>query len=43
MKHDLVEKTSRSLHKFGFKIKQHSPEILVAVGVVGIVASTVIK
>lgn len=41
MKHDLVEKASRSLHKFGFKIKQHSPEILVAVGVVGIVASTV--
>ena len=41
MKNELVAKASRSLHKVGFKIKKHSPEILAVVGVVGIVASTV--
>ena len=41
MKNELVAKASRSLHKVGFKIKKHSPEILVVAGVVGIVASTV--
>lgn len=40
MKHELVEKASRSLHKIGFKFKKHSPEILVVAGVVGIVTST---
>ena len=41
MKNELIAKVSRSLHKVGFKIKKHSPEILVTVGVVGIVTSTV--
>lgn len=41
MKTELVEKASRSLHKVGFKLKKHSPEILAAVGVAGTVASVV--
>lgn len=41
MKNELVTKVSRSLHMVGFKFKKHSPEILVAVGVVGTVASAV--
>ena len=41
MKNELVTKASRSLHKIGFKLKKHSPEILVVAGVVGIVTSTV--
>lgn len=41
MKTELIEKVSRSVHKVGFKLKKHSPEILVAVGVVGTVASVV--
>lgn len=32
---------SRSLHKTGFKIRKHSPEILIVTGVVGTVASAV--
>ena len=41
MKNDVMASVSRSLHKVGFKFKKHSPEILVATGVVGIIASTV--
>lgn len=41
MKTEMVNKLSRSMHKFGFKLKKHSPEILVGAGVVGVVASTV--
>lgn len=41
MKKDLMNNVTRSLHKVGFKIKKHSPEILVTVGVVGTVASVV--
>lgn len=41
MKTDFMTNVSRSLHKVGFKFKKHSPEILVAAGVVGIVTSTV--
>ena len=41
MKTEIMNKASRSLHKLGFKIKKHSPEILVTVGVVGTVASVV--
>ena len=41
MKTDLMNKATRSLNKFGFKLKQHSPEILVVAGVVGTVASVV--
>lgn len=39
MKTDIMASVSRSLHKIGFKFKKHSPEILVAVGIVGTVAS----
>lgn len=41
MKTEVMQKMSRSLHKIGFKLKQHSPEILVGVGVVGTVAGVV--
>jgi hypothetical protein len=41
MKTEFMNNVSRSLHKVGFKIKKHSPEILVAAGVVGTVASVV--
>lgn len=41
MKTEMVNKLSRSMHKFCFKLKKHSPEILVGAGVVGVVASTV--
>ena len=41
MKTELIEKVSRSFHKVGFKIKKHSPEILVVAGVAGIVTSAV--
>lgn len=41
MKNDIMASVSRSLHKVGFKLKKHSPEILVVTGVVGIVASTI--
>ena len=41
MKNELMTNVSRSLHKVGFKIKKHSPEILVVAGVVGTVASVV--
>lgn len=38
----LPNKVSRALNKANFKIKKHSPEILVTAGVVGTVASTVL-
>lgn len=41
MKKDLMNNVTRSLHKVGFKIKKHSPEILITVGVIGTVASAV--
>ena len=41
MKTEIMNSMSRSLHKIGFKIKKHSPEILVVTGVIGIVTSTV--
>ena len=41
-KKDIIKKISGSVHKIGFSLKKHSPEILVAVGVIGTVASTVI-
>ena len=37
----IMKAASRKLHKAGFILKKHSPEILAAVGVVGVVASTV--
>lgn len=41
MKTELMNKVTRSFNKAGLKLKKHSPEILVAVGVVGTVASVV--
>lgn len=41
-KNELVTKVSGSVHKIGFELKKHSPEIFIAVGVVGTVASAVI-
>ena len=41
MKTDIVNAMTRSFHKVSWKLKKHSPEILVAVGVVGTVTSAV--
>lgn len=41
MKTDILNKVSRTAYKVGSKLKKHSPEILVAAGIVGTVASTV--
>lgn len=38
---DLTAAMSRKAHMAGFKIKKHSPEILIAAGVVGVVTSAV--
>lgn len=38
---DILKTVNRTAHKIGFKIKKHSPEILVAAGIVGVVTSTV--
>lgn len=38
---EIANTISRSLHKVGFQIKKHSPEILVVGGVIGTVASAV--
>lgn len=40
-KAEVINNVSRTFHKVGFKLKKHSPEILIAVGVVGTVASAV--
>lgn len=40
-KNELMTKVSGSVHKIGFELKKHSPEIFIAVGVVGTVASAV--
>lgn len=37
-----MTKVTRAFHSFGFKIKKHSPEILIVTGVVGVVTSTVL-
>ena len=41
MKTELMTAMNRSFHKIGFKLKKHSPEILVVAGVIGTVASVV--
>ena len=38
---EIMNGMTRTFNKFGFQLKKHSPEILMAVGVVGTVASTV--
>lgn len=40
-KTELLNKATRTLHKVGFQLKKHSPEILAVTGAVGTVASTV--
>lgn len=40
-KTDIVSKITRSYNKVGFQLKKHSPEILIAAGVVGVVTSAV--
>lgn len=40
-KNEVLTKMSRAIHKVGFKVKKHSPEILIVAGVVGTVASAV--
>ena len=41
MNTELVNKMTRTFHKVGFKLKKHSPEILVVAGVIGAVTSAV--
>lgn len=41
-KTEMMNKVSRSFHKVGFTLQKHSPAILVGVGVVGVVTSTVL-
>lgn len=38
---DILTTVNRTAHKVGLKVKKHSPEILVVVGVVGVVTSAV--
>ena len=38
---EFVNKITRTFHRAGFKLKQHSPEILIVGGVIGVAASTV--
>ena len=40
-KFDIVNQVSRTFYKTAFKVKKHSPEILVVTGTVGVIASTV--
>lgn len=38
---EIVNSVTRGIHKIGFKVKKHSPEILVVAGVVGVGATVV--
>lgn len=38
---EIMNNMTRSVHRAGFKIKKHSPEILIVTGVVGVVTSAV--
>ena len=40
-KTELINKVSRTFNRAAFKLKKHSPEILVVAGVAGVVGSTV--
>lgn len=40
-KPEIINSITRTFHKAGFQLKKHSPEILITVGVVGTVVSTV--
>ena len=41
MNTEIVNKITRTFHKVGFKLKKHSPEILVVAGIIGTVTSAV--
>ena len=41
-KAQFLNKATRAFHSIGFQLKKHSPEILIAAGTVGVVASTVL-
>lgn len=41
-KTDILNKVTRTFHKATFQVKKHSPEILIAAGVVGVVTSGVL-
>lgn len=41
MKSNMLMAVSRSVHKAGFGLKKHSPEILVVAGTIGVIASAV--
>lgn len=41
-KTDLMNNLTRNFHKVGFQLKKHSPEIMVAAGAVGVIASTIL-
>ena len=41
MKKDILNNLTRKINKVGFKIKKHSPEILIVTGVVGTITSAV--
>lgn len=38
---EIINSATRAFNRFGFKLKKHSPEIMVIAGVVGVVASAV--
>ena len=38
---NLMNKVSGTIHKVGFQLKKYSPEIFIAAGVIGVVASTI--
>ena len=38
---EIMKNLNRTVHKAGFRIKKHSPEILIVAGVVGAVTSAV--
>lgn len=40
-KNEIISTATRTMHRVGFKFKKHSPEILVATGIIGVVSSTV--
>ena len=42
MKNEIMNKTSRLFNRAGLQIKKHSPEILMGLGIVGTVTSTVL-
>ena len=37
-----IYKISREFHRIGFSIKAHSPEIMMSLGIVGVISSTVL-